>query len=224
MEMLFALVGMVSLYFFIAIFIPKKLLFFIYDEGKRKRWIAVVLMVVSYSFGLLLHPKEITEKQELEENKQWTNERIEALRRDSVRLANFTEDSIKEIDKQHILAVAGLFSGYTAPDSADSANEQILSLYKNNDNAARALGKKYFRSLRIQYVKMLNNDAWEDNIEVSVSGKNKDVITFVGGLFASHRYIKKFHEQILPHLLIMQFKRANYKWIEHDDKYTFFDL
>lgn len=228
MEFIGTLFALVALFFFVAIFMPKRLLFFISDEEKRKRWKALVFMFVSFIIcGIIANSSDDSNHQEGKAEKgsaEWVAVTLDSLRKDSVRLANFKEDTIQSIDKHHILSVAGMFTGYRLPDSTERANEQIRSLYMNNDKAAKMLGKKYFKALRVQYGKLLANDAWESDIDVSVSGKNKDVITFTGAMFAANRNIKEFQEKIAPHLIIMHFKRSCYKWVKSDSEFTYYDL
>lgn len=74
---------------------------------------------------------------------------------------------------------------------------------------------------RKAYVKKLADKMWEENVDVTSSGTS---ITLVGGIFASNKNKQEAFDAIYPMLLKFRFKRANFKWIQHDDEYTYWNI
>ena len=78
--------------------------------------------------------------------------------------------------------------------------------------------------LRVSYADILDEKLWEKDIEVSVSGKRKDVLTLTGGVFAANKNVGDFQTQIWDVVKALEFKRVNYKWYEGDTEYQYYDL
>lgn len=70
----------------------------------------------------------------------------------------------------------------------------------------------------------MDNKLWEENIAVEVSGKGNTILWFTAGRFANNKRIKEFQEAISSEVRTFGFKRTCYKWIKHDEEYTYYDL
>ena len=78
--------------------------------------------------------------------------------------------------------------------------------------------------LRYLYSKDMNEKLWENNIKVKDYGKNSTTLEFIGGFFASNMNKKDFQNEIRDIVYKLRFKQVNYKWIEHDDEYTYYTM
>lgn len=119
-----------------------------------------------------------------------------------------------------------------------SSIEDEVDQFKEIDNVLIYLGKptgqaklltqklkklqtEDFPVLRKKYIEVAAKRLWEE--DVKVYGSN-GIITFVGGDFAAHRNIKESEEAIHDMLIKLRFKRVNFKWIEDDPDYTYYNL
>jgi len=103
----------------------------------------------------------------------------------------------------------------------DPVSKKDLALFKAK---LIAVQKKEFPILRKKYVSVASEKVWENNMEVHIGGANNTVIEFINGDFADHKAIKESHALILDELTDLRFKRANYKWIPHDDEFTYYTI
>lgn len=78
-----------------------------------------------------------------------------------------------------------------------------------------------FPVLRAHYAKWAGQQVWENNMDVECNGPN---VTFISGIFANRANIKKMQEGIVDILARLRFKRANYKWVKHEEEYTYFTI
>lgn len=76
---------------------------------------------------------------------------------------------------------------------------------------------------RARYAKLLGDELWEHDIKVKTLNGGK-TIEFVGGIFAANKNIKDFQEKVYGNLVAYGYTRSQYKWIEHDTEYTYFDI
>ena len=81
-----------------------------------------------------------------------------------------------------------------------------------------------FPKLRKAYGKIVAKKLWVENIEVEVFGNNSKTIQFTGGIFANNKNKQETQETLSEMLNFLRFKKANYKWYEYDDEYTYYDL
>lgn len=110
-----------------------------------------------------------------------------------------------------------------------SARKILKSITLNNDTirSLKATLKeleKDFPAIRKKYADISKEKLWEENIDVKLSGKENEIITFVGASFASNKNIKASEDAIHDMLKTLQFKRVNYKWYKGDNDFTYYDL
>lgn len=103
-----------------------------------------------------------------------------------------------------------------------SSNE-VADLMESNSKNAKKILPQLTKIWRAEYAKQIKEKLWEENIDV-VTSNGGTTITFIGGLFASHKNIKQWQEEIGPGLEEMGFKRVQYKWIPSASEYTYYDL
>lgn len=113
--------------------------------------------------------------------------------------------------------------------------KKINEAKSSNNNGIKELGEKLetkvkkiqvseFPKLRKAYGKIVAKKLWVENIEVEVFGNNSKTIQFTGGIFANNKNKQETQETLSEMLNFLRFKKANYKWYEYDDEYTYYDL
>jgi hypothetical protein len=84
--------------------------------------------------------------------------------------------------------------------------------------------KQDFPILRKNYARWTKEKVWEQNMKVELEGSNNTTLTLIWGDFADHATIKKMQTELVDVFEKLRFKRVNYKWIPHDDDYTYYDI
>lgn len=117
----------------------------------------------------------------------------------------------------------------------DRLDAAASSLRFNNDDTAKCIQdavKKLkpvavkalqtdYPALRKQYIAYAARTLWEENIEVTGSGRT---IQFTGGMFASNKNIKRTQETLSRILNRLRFKRVEYRWYRGASEYTSYTL
>lgn len=103
--------------------------------------------------------------------------------------------------------------------------------YKDLDQKAKKLQAKVknlknqeFPLMRRDFGKIFDEMMWEYDIDVVIKGNRNTTIEVIGGLFAANKNIKFVHEKMRDRFVELKFKRAQYKWYEGDDEYTYYTL
>jgi hypothetical protein len=107
-------------------------------------------------------------------------------------------------------------------DSSDLPETNTLGK-KLRDNVVKRQ-KKDFPLLRKRYAEVIASKLWENDIEVTVSGKRNEYINFTGGMFATNKNIGEVQKTLSSILQQFRFKQARYRWYKGDDDYTSFTL
>lgn len=98
---------------------------------------------------------------------------------------------------------------------------EISEKMEANSKKAKSILPQLKKIVREKYVKALGDKLWENNIYVESSGTT---ITFIGAVFANNKNIKDWEEELEPQLQELGFKQVRYKWIKHDDEYTYYNI
>lgn len=229
--------GFISIYFLAAIFVPKKVLFFISDEEQRKRWIGIVGLFLSYlvTFAILSSTdeyKEEAKKDALNElantrgTDEWFVARYEQAKKDSATISNLNVDTVKFYDMglNGMVKFATYIRNYHTPDSLESTNDELSSLFLQNKKRCDEIFKSCEVRLRKDFAKKLGDDLWEHNIYTKVEGKDATTLWLRGGIYANNKNIKDSQNELEDKLKALGFKKVCYKWIEHASEYTFYNL
>ncbi len=106
-----------------------------------------------------------------------------------------------------------------------SNNPEIKKLAGQLKRVAQNFQAKDFPKQRVAYGKEMRDKLWEDDFKVRVSGRSKDVITFINAYFVANRNIKEFHQKVSSDLHRLRFSRANYKWADTSyGEYTYYTI
>ncbi len=81
-----------------------------------------------------------------------------------------------------------------------------------------------YPKIRKAYAEIARKALWQEDIDVTLSGPSDTTLTLVGAVFASNKGIASLQVNLEKVLEELRFKRVNYKWIEHDENYQYFDV
>lgn len=109
-------------------------------------------------------------------------------------------------------------------EAKNSNNNDIKELGEKLETKVKKIQVSEFPKLRKAYGKIVAKKLWVENIEVEVFGNNSKTIQFTGGIFANNKNKQETQETLSEMLNFLRFKKANYKWYEYDDEYTYYDL
>lgn len=119
-----------------------------------------------------------------------------------------------------------MFRGYSEIISKAKLtnNKEVITKADELYNKALKIQLKELPKMRKEFCDDIGAKLWEENISVVCKGSNNTTIELVGGIYANNKNIKNSQESISETLNLLKFKRVNYKWIKHDDEYTYYDL
>lgn len=81
-----------------------------------------------------------------------------------------------------------------------------------------------FPKIRDAYGPALRKKLWENDATAKTVGKGFRTIRLQAGFFAANRNIKATQESVSDTLHQLRFKRAEYRWRDNQDEYTYYDL
>lgn len=90
-----------------------------------------------------------------------------------------------------------------------------------------ALIKKQTASLpqiRDHYGAALRKQLWEADGKARTFGKGFRTVEIINAAFAANRNIKQIHEQMYPTFARLRFTRSQYKWVDANVEYSYFDI
>jgi hypothetical protein len=119
-----------------------------------------------------------------------------------------------------------MFRGYSEiiSKAKSTNNKEMISKADDLYNKALKIQQKELPKMRKEFCDDIGAKLWEENISVVCKGSNNTTIELVSGIYANNKNIKKSQESISETLNLLKFKRVNYKWIKHDEEYTYYDL
>lgn len=161
----------------------------------------------------------------------WKEAQIRRFKKDSIIILNY---DYKEIAKEDIPAMRASIKQLVEAINGGLEEYSQAEFYKNDRRVSIPL--EFFKKeaqkvldkagplYRKQFTKIMDKKLWEENITVEVSGKGNTILWFTAGRFANNKRIKEFQEAISSEVRTFGFKRTCYKWIKHDEEYTYYDL
>lgn len=103
-------------------------------------------------------------------------------------------------------------------------NDTIAQLGKRLRAEIARVQKRDFPKLRKTCAATLKQKFWVEDIEVSLSGPNANVLTFSGGVFAANKNKQDFQIAFRDNYSRLRFKQTRYKWHTGTDEYTSYDM
>lgn len=101
---------------------------------------------------------------------------------------------------------------------------QKLELIRTFKTKVSAHQKKLFPRLREVHGKVMKENAWEHDIDVSVYGKGARMLRFTGAEFVRNANIKVFMDATYGSIEPLRYKRIAFRWDKQYGTETFYDL
>lgn len=114
--------------------------------------------------------------------------------------------------------------GRMVKEGMASDNEEDQKAAEELKRKASQVQAKEFPKLRAEYIKIVDEKMWENDIDVVGSGAKKEIITLIGAIYAANKNKKSTQEDIQNMLNQFRFKQSRYKWFDGDDKWTYWDI
>jgi hypothetical protein len=107
-------------------------------------------------------------------------------------------------------------------EKSTSTEDNRLALELRKKLVAKQVSE--YPKIRQAYAEIARKTLWQEDIDVTLSGPNDTTLTLVGAIFASNKGIAAVHVNLEKVVEELRFKRVNYKWIEHEEGYQYFDV
>lgn len=109
-------------------------------------------------------------------------------------------------------------------DGEESTDDETNKLASKLKRKLIDLQVKEFPKLRQEYSKYAADELWLDNIYVTTSGDNNDILNITGGVFASNRNIAEMQVLLSGILTQLRFREVRYRWYKGASEYTRYNL
>ncbi len=219
------------IYMILVLIKPQKFMPFVNTTNGRKRLISVALWLI---VGIIMtnvpgdSSTGSSSSDQSGDKKDTTvsvlSNELKSARGDSADLAKGNVFNVgKDATVDDIIMKAALYMTYTS--ETDTIKDPTLkALRQHNSKVAKKLWEAKSPQLRKQYVSIIKDKLWENDIDVKTTNGGKD-IWFIGAIFAAHKNIKDFEAQTEENLKALGFHRAYYRWVDSDlAEYTYYDL
>ncbi|UGQ24196.1 hypothetical protein [Brucella anthropi] len=127
----------------------------------------------------------------------------------------------------NLLVAATLFDEWTKLYEEGEKLSLSDAEKKQRAEFRQALVKKQTLTLpriRDLYGPALRKQLWEADGKAKTFGSGFRTIEIINAAFAANRNIKQIHEQMYPTLARLRFTRSQYKWLDANVEYTYFDI
>ena len=129
--------------------------------------------------------------------------------------------SVEKINNELLLIT---FWSNLTNEAKRSEDANVQKLGKTLETKLIQLQIKEFPLMRADYGKLAGSTLWEHDVNVSVFGTGDSTIEFSGAVFAANKNIKDAQQVIRDMLKNLRFDRANYKWFDGADEYSYYTI
>lgn len=109
-------------------------------------------------------------------------------------------------------------------EGTTSKNMDIQKLAKEIQTKVSKIQIKEFPILRKAYSEIVSKKMWENDIEVSSSGKKNTFLNFTGSIFAANKNKQLFQQEVQEILMMFRFKQSRYRWYKGENQYTYYTI
>lgn len=109
-------------------------------------------------------------------------------------------------------------------EGLNTGNTEVITLTKELEKKAITSQEASLPELRVIYGNFLKEKLGVQNFIVTVSGKNKTVLSFTSDVFADNKNIKMFQDNLSAMLHLMRFKQIKYRASLQGDDYKCYTL
>jgi hypothetical protein len=125
-----------------------------------------------------------------------------------------------------IKIMAALLKAYalTIQEGNYSSDTEILKLTSTLKSKLISFQKLILPKLRKQYYKYIKNTLWENDVEVSISGKDNTILSLSGHYFITNKNKAECQNAISEMVNLLRFKQIRYTWYNDQEQYTYYNL
>jgi hypothetical protein len=109
-------------------------------------------------------------------------------------------------------------------EGQSSTNQNEVKLSNEMKKLVEKIQVKELPLIRKEYVDIVKEKLWEDNITVSCSGRGNNTINLESGRYFSNKVIAKDQETISEIIKTFRFKKSTYKAYDGQDEFTYYTL
>ncbi|MEI6480302.1 MAG: hypothetical protein WCO12_02155 [bacterium] len=223
-------------------FLNKKIKFPKYLEWLswcRKHWILSVVIaifalpiLIGMITSIFISSDSTSAQQEVVPSKPIPSltERLKKTNNDPYWTSNKQEDysSLLKMKTQSLVLSTYANDVIEGQKSSSDVDKKLASDLKQKLVAKQILE---YPKMRKAYTEYAHDKLWEQDVDVTSSGVGNTSsgvgntsLTLVGSIFASNKSISTVENSIDEMVKELRFKRINYKWIQHEEEYQYFDL
>ena len=114
--------------------------------------------------------------------------------------------------------------GDLVKEGLNSSNPNDVKLSNQLKKLVSQTQVKELPIIRKEYVNIIKEKLWEDNIKVSSSGKGNTTINLSGGSFFNNKNKSEVQKTISEILSLFRFKQSTYRGYDGQDEYTYYTL
>lgn len=109
-------------------------------------------------------------------------------------------------------------------EGQSSSNPKDVKLSNELKKLVLKVQEKELPLIRKDYVEIISQKLWEENIKVSGSGRGTTIINLSGGTFLNNKNKSEVQKTISDILKNFRFKQSNYRAYESQDEYTSYTM
>lgn len=141
-------------------------------------------------------------------------------------IKNGVDFSIYRGDIQKLQIETSMFKlwGDIIREGQSSSNPNEVKLSNQLKSQVVKIQTKELPILRKEYVDIVYNKLWEENIKVTSSGRGNTTINMTGGKFFNNKNKSEVQNTISEILSLFRFKQSTYRGYDGQDEYTYYTL
>lgn len=168
--------------------------------------------------------QRIAAEQEEEIKKQAEINKIKEEINTFISLTDNHKPDYSSVSKLEITALLFWSYAITSEKYKTHANNEVQNLALNLERKIQSLQVREFPKMRKAYVWLVDKKMWEFNIDAYGKWGGTETIELVWWYFANNRNKLDTYGTLKDMLKLLRFDRANFKWYEYEDTYTYWEV
>jgi len=195
-------------------------------------WVVIIFLVIPLIIAIFVTKETTQQPQTLTGEditpppaKEQTIEDIKSIISASIASAEAGADKIKDkSNAEIILDLEALQSNYNANMQYQGKDPSTDKLLEKQKTLISNTLKKYYPTAREKWIESVREKMWEQNIEMQLSGKRKDILIFTAGIYANNAEKAATQKQLTEMLVRYRMKETGYKWFKYDENGTYYTI
>jgi uncharacterized protein YmfQ (DUF2313 family) len=159
--------------------------------------------------------------QKVDQNQELINELTNNLQDVDKTISEFTNETLASLAVK-----TSYFNDWSEliERAEKNSNDSVRLLAKAFKNKITEIQKTHLPVMRKSFSQITGGDLWEQDVYVTVQGKDNTIINFTGGLFSANKNIADFQNTVVQTLERLRFKEVRYRWYKESDEFTYYKL